>query len=78
MVTKPSKFKPFQLITKDETKKVVIVAGHTQVCPYEFDNVNQAEKYLHEQPYEMCINLISVLLYYQNQENNEKEQKTAN
>lgn len=64
MKTTPSKFKPFTYVTRDDDK-VVIIAGNTQMSPIEFKNESQAEEYLRNQPYEMMINVYSVLMYYQ-------------
>lgn len=72
MKTTPSKFKPFTYVTRDDNK-VVIIAGNTQMSPIEFDNERQAEEYLQKQPYEMTINLFSILMYYQMNDKNEKE-----
>lgn len=70
MKTTPSKFKPFVLVTNDETKKCVITAGKYQVTPYEFENEKQAEDYIKTQPYDLMINLYAILRYA---EENEKQ-----
>ena len=80
MKTTPSKFNPFQLVTKepneDNQEKVIIVAGNTQVSPLEFDSEEEAEKYLAEQPYEMFSNLYAIFRYYEKKEN--KKRKAEN
>lgn len=79
MKIKPSKFKPFMLVTteNEETKKesVKIVAGNTQCSPMEFENEEDAEKYLTEQPYEMFTNLYSIFKYYESQNKKSVKQK---
>ncbi len=71
METKQSKFKPLFLVKK-ENDKVVVVAGKAQIMPYEFDSFNEAEKYLVEQPYDVVIYLISTLMYYEKESQNQK------
>lgn len=71
METKESKFKPLFLV-KREDGKVVVVAGKAQIMPYEFNNFTEAEKYLESQPYDVTIYLISTLLYYEKETQNNK------
>ena len=72
METKQSKFKPLFYV-KREDGKVVVVAGKAQIMPYEFDNFEEAEKYLVKQPYDVMIYLISTLMYYEKESQNQKD-----
>lgn len=64
METRPSKHKPLMLV-KREDGKVVIIVGNVQATSQVFNNFEDAEEYLSTYTYEMVINLVSILLYYE-------------
>lgn len=77
MFTQNSYYKPFVLVKEDEKSKVKIVIGRVQATPIEFENFDAAEDYLKTQPYEMFLNLYSILNYYQDEKNNKKTEANS-
>lgn len=72
-------YKPFVLVTEknQEKKKIVRIAVGNQIaCPINFKTEKEANTYLLKQPYEMFINLYSILRHYEN-ENKKQNQKNV-